>query len=113
MKLITRNIKGLYYTEYPVKTGETLKQIARDLLHNENLTTEIYRLNNNALDIKPIDAAQNLSGWVLLVPPVPASILAGRQAASQKLAEIKDSADKGILSAEDYYAQRKLIFSVL
>ncbi|MEW6406959.1 MAG: hypothetical protein AB1649_34715, partial [Chloroflexota bacterium] len=71
MKLNTRNIGGTYYTEYVPKAGETLKQIAKDQLLNENLTTGIYRLNNGAPEIKPIDAAQNLTGWVLLLPPVP------------------------------------------
>ncbi len=113
MKLNTRNIGGTYYTEYTVKAGETLQQIARDQLHNENLITGIYRLNAGAPEIKAIAATQNLTGWVLLLPPVPPAALVGHHAASNKLTEIKDSADKGIITAEDYYAQRKLILSVL
>ena len=113
MKLNTRHIGAAFYTEYMVKAGETLKQIAKDQLHDESHFTEIYRLNNNAPEIKQISAAENVTGWTLLLPPVPASVLANHQAASQKLLELKDSADKGTLTAEEYYAQRKLILSVL
>jgi hypothetical protein len=111
--LVTRHIGAMFYTEYMVKAGETLRQIARDQLHDESHINEIYRMNNNAPEIKPISETQNITGWTLLLPPVPASVLTGHQAASNKLNEIKTSADKGTISAEEYYAQRKLILSVL
>jgi hypothetical protein len=113
MKLNTRHIGNVFYTEYAVKAGETLKQVAKDQLHDESHFTEIYRLNNNVPEIKSISATEAIAGWTLLLPPVPASVLAAHQAANTKLAEIKDSADKGNITADDYYAQRKLILSVL
>jgi hypothetical protein len=113
MKLNTRHIGATFYTEYTAKAGETLKQIAKDQMHDESHFAEIYRLNNSVPEIKPISATQAIAGWTLLVPPVPASVLTNHQAASKKLAEIKDAADKGTITAEDYYAQRKLILSVL
>lgn len=113
MKLNTRNIAGMYYTEYVAKAGETLVQIAKEQLHNEKLVAGIYRLNNNVPEIKPISATQNLTGWTLLLPPVPADFLSTHQPAHKVLAELKDKADKGTITAEDYYVQRKLVLSAL
>lgn len=113
MKLTMRNIDGTFYTEYMVKTGETLAQIAREQLHNDKLISGIYRLNNNIPEIKAISGAQNISGWTLLLPPIPPDFLAKHPSANKALAELKDKADKGIISAEDYYTQRKLVLSVL
>lgn len=113
MKLNTRHIGNTFYTEYTAKAGETLRQIAIDQLRNEGLASTILRMNNNVPDLNAINAAQNITGWILLLPPVPANFLAAHPAANKKLAELKDQADKGTLSAEDYYAQRKLILSVL
>ena len=113
MKLNSRNIGGTYYTEYAAKAGETLHQIAKEQLHNENFISGIYRLNNNVPEIKPINSMQNLTGWILLLPPIPADFLLTHQPASKVLAELKTKADKGIITAEEYYAQRKLVLSAL
>jgi hypothetical protein len=113
MKLNTRNIGGTYYTEYTVRAGETLKQIAREQLHNENLTTGIYRLNNNVPEIKPIAITENISGWTLLLPPVPADFLSMHKNAVGVLTELKNKADKGTITAEDYYSQRKMVLAAL
>lgn len=113
MKLNTRNIGGTYYTEYTVKPGETLKRIAKEQLHNENLTSGIYRLNNNLPEIKPINVTENISGWILLIPPIPADFLAQHKNAIPVLTELKNKADKGIVSADDYYAQRKMVLAAL
>jgi hypothetical protein len=113
MKLNMRNIGGTYYTEYVAKDGETLKQIAKEQLHNENLIVNIYRVENNAPNLTPINPTQNITGWTLLLPPIPADFLSKYQSANKVLAELKDKADKGTITAEDYYAQRKLVLSVL
>lgn len=113
MKLNMHKIRNTFYTEYTVKPGETLVQIAREQLHNEKLISGIYRLNNNVPEIKAINATTNLTGWVLLLPPVPSDFLAKHQSANKVLAELKDKADKGTITAEEYYTQRKLVLSVL
>jgi hypothetical protein len=111
--LITRHIGATFYTEYVAKATETLMQIAKDQLHGESHINEIYRWNNNVPEMNPINPSQNITGWTLLLPPVPSSVLAGHQAANNKLNEIKASADKGNITADEYYAQRKLILSVI
>jgi hypothetical protein len=113
MKLNTRHIGAIFYTEYTAKTGETLKQIARNQLHDESQFTKIFSMKTGNPDLNSISETQNLTGWILLLPPVPASVLANHAAASAKLNEIKASADKGTISAEEYYSQRQLILSVL
>jgi len=113
MKLNTRNIGGKYYTEYTAKRGERLKQIAREQLHDENLASGIYRLNNNVPEIKPISQNDDLTGWILLLPPIPADFLAKHQNANKALSDLKARADQGAMTAEEYYAQRKLVLSVL
>ena len=111
--LQSHHIGATFYTEYVAKAGETLKQIAKDQLHDESHANEIYRWNNNVPEMKPISPTQNITGWTLLLPPVPSSVLAGHQAAKDKLNEIKASADKGTISADEYYDKRKLILSVI
>jgi hypothetical protein len=113
MKLTTRNIAGNPYTEYKVRAGETLKQIAKDQLRNETLTSGIYRLNNNIPEIKVISSTQNITGWILLLPPVPADLLTKNPAAKKKLEELKAIADRGEITAAKYYEDRRLILSVL
>lgn len=41
MTLISHNVARIFYTEYKVKASETLKQIARDQLHDEKFAAEI------------------------------------------------------------------------
>ncbi len=113
MKLNTRKIGSTFYTEYTVKAGETLVQIAKEQLHNENFISGIYRLENNAPKFEAINAAQNITGWILLLPPVASDFLSKHQPAIKVLNELKDKVDKGTITAEEYYNQRKLILSVL
>jgi hypothetical protein len=113
MKLNTRNIGGKYYTEYVAKRGERLNQIAREQLHDEKLASGIYRVNNNVPEIKPISQNDDLTGWILLLPPLTEDFLAKNPNAKKALSDLKARADQGTLTAEDYYAQRKLVLSVL
>jgi len=114
MKLNMRMIAKQPYTEYTVKTGETLRQIAKTQLHDESRLPEIYRLNNSTPEIKSISETQNLTGWILLLPPVSASVLVNRPVAEKNLKEIYDLAViQGSITAEEYYERRKLILSML
>lgn len=111
MKLIQRNIDRIYYTEYIAKAGETLKQIAKDQLGNESLANQIFKLNNN--NREPLKEGQNLTGLTLLIPPVPEAFLAKHPNAKAKLDELRLNAINGKVTIDAYYAQRKLILSVL
>lgn len=112
MKLNSRHIGATFYTEYTIKPGETLKQIAREQLRDENRANDIFRLNNGAPELKPITETK-IIGWVVLIPEVAPALLVNRQSASQKLNELRVSGEKGLITAETYYEQRKLIVAVL
>ena len=113
MKLNTRHVGPTFYTDYVVKDGETLEQIAKDQLHDKTLSSQIkFKWDfskNSPVEINGITA----KGDTLLLPPLSSDFLSKHQAASTVLNDLKMKADKETVTADDYYAQRKLILSVL
>lgn len=113
MKLNTRHVGPTFYTDYVVKEGETLEQIAKDQLHDKNLSAQIkfkWDFSKNS----PVEINGHASkGDTLLLPPLPADFLSKHQAANTVLSDLKAKADTEAVTADEYYAQRKLILSVL
>jgi hypothetical protein len=96
-----------------VKDGETLEQIAQDQLHDKNLSSEI-KFKWDFVQNKQVEINGTAhKGDTLLLPPLSPDFLSKHQAANTVLAELKTKADKETITADEYYAQRKLILSVL
>lgn len=113
MKLLQYNLNAIYYTTYVVKPGETLKQIAKEQLHDENLTPTIRSVVNNVPQNNAISPVQNITGWTLLLPPVPDSFLSKHPNAQQQIKKYYDQAMSGAITAEQYYEFRKAILASL
>lgn len=113
MTLISHNVARIFYTEYKVKASETLKQIARDQLHDEKFAAEIkFKWDPAAKNTVIIQGAVK-AGEILLIPPVPTSLLNKHPKAISPLNELKAKAEKGAITVDQYYEQRKMLLSVL